>query len=69
MAWLLAIVGVPHAVQSATAMDALGLHNISFARTKLRSISAIREMRLQNDYRICKAARATELGGSNGDLC
>jgi hypothetical protein len=50
-------------------MDTLGLHDTSLARTKLRLIPAIQEMPLQNDYRIRKAARATELGTSNGDVC
>lgn len=56
-------VGASYAVQPANARDALGLHNASRARTKLRLISAIQEGVPQRDnYRICQAARVTEMG-------
>jgi len=53
-----------------TRVDALGLHNASFSRTKLRLNSALQEgVPQQDDYRIHQPTRLIEIGALDGDIC
>jgi len=58
----------PHMVHSDAAMNALGLHILFLAQSKLRFISASQEVHGRNAYRICRAVRVFERG-LDGTIC